>query len=123
MPTSLGYDRTRSPPFHTWPWPIVLRPDRLTTHPVLLSLWHSLMIGTDNLHRGSVKSFFQHFSGIKHRERLDRPRHQPSPAGLMAGADTGAIVTVEIFVEENQITPVRIILELCSVAVHRTPAV
>src|SRR5262245_11224794 len=81
-----------------------------------------LMIGADNLHRGPVKSFFQHFTGIEDRYRLDRPRRQSRPARLMAGADARAIVAVEIFVEENQITPMRIVLELGCAPVHRAPS-
>src|SRR5580765_5515583 len=81
-----------------------------------------LIIGADNLHRGPVKSFFQYFTGIEHRERFDRPGHQSRPARLMAGADAGAVVAVEILVEKNQITPVRIVLELCGGAVDGPPS-
>jgi len=33
---------------------------------------------------------------------------ETGPAGLMAGAKSGAIVTVKVFVEEDEILPVRI---------------
>src|SRR5262245_53472399 len=39
---------------------------------------------------------------------LEQFRHQPRPAGLMAGADAGASVAVEVLVEEDQVAPVRI---------------
>jgi hypothetical protein len=40
----------------------------------------------------------------------------------MAGSDSGAVVAMKIFVEENQIPPVRILLELFCRAVDRPPA-
>jgi len=42
---------------------------------------------------------------------LDQLCYQPCPTGLMAGAKPGGIITVEVFVEWNVITPVRIVLE------------
>ena len=36
---------------------------------------------------------------------------QAGPAGLMAGAEPGAVVAVEVFVEQDQVAPVRIGLE------------
>ena len=40
----------------------------------------------------------------------------------MAGAEAGAVVAVEVFVEIDQIAPVRVFLELPRAAVDRTPA-
>ena len=37
--------------------------------------------------------------------------HQRRPARLMAGSKAGASVAVEVFVEENKVAPVRVILE------------
>jgi hypothetical protein len=42
---------------------------------------------------------------------------------LVAGAKTGAIVTMEVLVEENVITPVRIILKLLRATIYGAPAV
>ena len=44
------------------------------------------------------------------------------PAGLVAGAEPGAVVAVEVLVEEQQVPPVRIVLELLRAAVHRPAA-
>src|SRR5438105_2255891 len=41
-----------------------------------------------------------------------------SPPGLMAGPDTGAVVSVEIFVEQDVIAPVRIVLEPLAASIH-----
>jgi hypothetical protein len=42
---------------------------------------------------------------------LDQLRHQAGPTGLMIGAEAGNGGAVEIFVKENQITPMRTGLE------------
>src|SRR6185503_3534099 len=39
------------------------------------------------------------------REDLHEPRDDAGPSGLMAGAEAGAVVAVEVFVEEDQVTP------------------
>jgi hypothetical protein len=41
----------------------------------------------------------------------------------MTGADARSIVAMEIFVEQNQIAPVRIALEFFRIAVNRPPPV
>ena len=38
----------------------------------------------------------------------------------MAGAKTGTIITVEVFVELNEITPMRVMLEFVEIAIHGT---
>src|SRR6266508_1449435 len=53
---------------------------------------------------------------------LKQLRDQPCPAGLMAGSDTGAVVAVEIFMEERELVPLRVALELFGVAKYRTAA-
>src|SRR5262249_5017426 len=54
---------------------------------------------------------------------VDERRHQRRPAGLVAGAEAGAVVAVEGLVEQDQVAPVRVLLELPRAAVHRPPAV
>src|SRR5262252_8390645 len=54
---------------------------------------------------------------------IDQIRHQPGPAGLMGGAEAGAVVAVEIFEELQMIAPVRIGLESCRSAEDPPPAV
>src|SRR5437763_13515237 len=44
--------------------------------------------------------------------------HEAGPAGLMAGADTGAVVAVEILVEQRQVSPVRVAPEELEAPVH-----
>src|SRR5262245_49435677 len=51
------------------------------------------------------------------------PRDHAGPSGLMTGAEAGAVVAVKVLVEENQIAPVRILLEHARAAKHRTTAV
>ena len=41
----------------------------------------------------------------------------------MTGADSGPVVAMEIFVEQNKITPMRILLELVRTTVHGTSAI
>jgi hypothetical protein len=50
-------------------------------------------------------------------------RDDAGPTGLVARAEAGPVVTVEIFVEQDQIAPVRVLLELPGSAIHRTPAI
>src|SRR5687768_4110529 len=54
---------------------------------------------------------------------VDQVRHQSGPAGLVVRAETGAVVAVEIFVEQQQVAPVLVVLELLRAAVDRTRAV
>ena len=51
---------------------------------------------------------------------LDQFRYQTSPASLVARANAGAVVTVEILMERDQIAPVRVILEFFSAAENRS---
>ena len=41
------------------------------------------------------------------------------PAGLMAGAEAGAVVSVEVLAEQDEVLPVRVLLELLRPAVDR----
>src|SRR5262245_2742208 len=50
-------------------------------------------------------------------------RHQPGPSGLMAGASAPAVVAVEVLVEEDQVAPMWIALELFVLAMHRPSSV
>ena len=54
---------------------------------------------------------------------FDQLRHQCRPTGLVACAQSCACFAVEIFVKQNQITPVRIFLEKRRVAVDWAPTV
>ena len=52
-------------------------------------------------------------------EEVDEPGDGTGPAGLVARAEPGAVVAVEVLVEEDQVTPVRILLERRASAVDR----
>src|SRR6266545_6064671 len=45
------------------------------------------------------------------------------PSRLMVGSDSRAVVTVEVLVEEDEVPPVRVLLELLDASVDRAPPV
>ena len=53
---------------------------------------------------------------------LDELGHQRGPAGLVAGADAGAIVAMEILVKQDVVAPVRVVLEAFGAAIDRPAA-
>src|SRR6478735_8575165 len=59
--------------------------------------------------------------GVDQAASAQQMRHDPRPAGLVRGADPGARVAVEVFVEPEQVVPVRVGLELL-VATEHGPA-
>src|SRR5262245_31808352 len=63
-----------------------------------------------------------HFGRGGVREYRQRPRDNAGPAGLVAGAEAGAVVAVEVLVEEDVVAPVRVVLELLGAAVDRPTA-
>src|SRR5215510_186865 len=58
-----------------------------------------------------------------HPALLEKLGHKCRPAGLVAGADAGAVVTVEVLVEGYQAAPVRVLLEDFRPAIDRAAAV
>ena len=60
---------------------------------------------------------------IDFAENLDERTNEPSPPRLMAGADAGAVVTMEVFIEQQVVPPVRIALKLFGAAENRPPPV
>src|SRR5262245_15954386 len=64
----------------------------------------------------------EHPLRIEPAEPLDQIGDETGPSGLVARADTGAGVAVEVLVEEDQIAPVRVGLERGGFAVHRPGA-
>ena len=50
-------------------------------------------------------------------------RYAASPASLVAGADAGAVVAVEILVEQDQVAPMRVDVERLGAAIERAPSV
>ena len=55
---------------------------------------------------------FQDMLGGEPTKEVLQSSNAAGPASLMTGPKPGAIVTVEVFVKENQVAPVRIVLEL-----------
>ena len=49
--------------------------------------------------------------------RIEKFGHQCGPAGLMGGADPASAVAMEIFIEEQMIPELRIVLQAFAVAV------
>src|SRR5262252_8705570 len=64
---------------------------------------------------------FEQLLHIEQPEELDQFCHHPGPSGLMARAQARSVIPVEVFVEQDVVTPVRIDLELFGAAVHGTP--
>jgi hypothetical protein len=60
--------------------------------------------------------------GVQEAVELNGLGHEPGPAGLVAGAEPGAIVAVEVLVKEDVIAPVGVGLELLRAAVDGSPA-
>src|SRR5215470_14254456 len=54
---------------------------------------------------------------------FDELGDQAGPAGLVAGADSGAVIPVKVFIKENQIAPVRVGLKYFLSASDRAAAV
>src|SRR5215467_652417 len=57
------------------------------------------------------------------REHMHRPRDDSGPPGLVAGAETCAIVTMKIFIEQDEIAPVRVLLKPAVASVHRSSSI
>ena len=51
---------------------------------------------------------------------LDQFCNQSRPSSLVAGADAGTVVAVEVFVKQDQVAPVRIVLEFFRAAENRS---
>src|SRR5258708_2558897 len=67
-------------------------------------------------------SFGEKTDRIQASEQIDQEADHTGPAGLMAGADSGTVVAVEIFVKQNIVPPVRVGLELFRAAIGRSVA-
>src|SRR5262249_17352833 len=76
-----------------------------------------------HLHDGRRLAELQELLGGARREQMHASRDHPGPSGLVTRAEAGAIVTMEVLVEQDEIAPVRVILELWRSPVDRTSAV
>ena len=50
--------------------------------------------------KGRLSAVFEKGLGVEVPENFDQRSHYPGPAGLMTGADAGAVVAVKILVEQ-----------------------
>src|SRR6516162_8345143 len=65
----------------------------------------------DRCNRGDLAEF-ERLLRSHRREQMHDARDDAGPSGLMARAEAGAVVAVEVLVEQHEIAPVRIVLEL-----------
>ena len=96
------------------PLSLVLVPHPLVFSPPTCSLTRR----SDTCPYSSSRSF-----GLETSEDVEQDGDRAGPPRLVAGAEPRAVVTVEVFIEEDQIAPVRIVLELGGAAVDRPPSV
>src|SRR5262245_29233767 len=75
------------------------------------------------LKNGRHLAQFEELLGRAGGEHMHAPGDGPRPAGLMARAEAGAVVAVEVLVEQDEIAPVRILLELRAPSVDRPPPI
>ena len=78
-------------------------------------------VGTVNAFVRRLRSSLRPLHGIIRADRckqMQRSRNDSGPASLMAGADPGAIIAVKVFVEKNEVSPVRIALKKFGAASH-----
>src|SRR5262249_9138053 len=54
---------------------------------------------------------------------FDEFGNEAGPSSLMTGADTGSVVSMEVFVKTDAVAPVRILLKLLQPSKNRTPAI
>ena len=97
--------------------------DKLSSDPLwVLRVWEGGMSFHGGF-LGVVVKQLQHLPGIHHAVKLDELCHKPGPAGLMAGTEPRAVVTMEVFVEKEVVAPVEIGLKFLRAAVNRPAAV
>src|SRR6516165_1410133 len=68
-------------------------------------------------------SAFQKFFCIDFAKNFDERGNGPGPPRLMAGADAGTVVAMEVFIEQQIVPPVRIPLKLVATTENRPPPV
>src|SRR5262245_41791557 len=66
---------------------------------------------------------FEELPGAAGREHMHESCDDPGPAGLMARTEARSVVSMEVLVEQDQIPPVRVLLELPRASVHRPPPI
>ncbi len=61
----------------------------------------------------------QHIARSHRAEQLDEAGDGPRPARLVTGSQPGPVVTVKVLVKGDQVTPVRVSLELGRPTINR----
>jgi hypothetical protein len=56
-------------------------------------------------------AILEHGAGVELAQALDQPGDKPGPPGLVGRAEPGSVVTVEVLLEQDEVTPVRVLLE------------
>src|ERR1700722_1770977 len=62
---------------------------------------------------------FQHGFSVDPPEQVEQGGDKTCPARLVTGPEAGAVVTVKVFVKQDQVAPVRIVLEFFRSPVNR----
>src|SRR5206468_1636226 len=100
-------------------FPSKLQPPTLFPRPSSLSLSAHLLPHEPG---GHLPEFLLQVFSVDTPEQVEKDSDQTGPPRLVAGAETRSVVTVEVFMEEDQIAPVRIVLELGGPSVNRPPS-
>src|SRR5215469_15865106 len=74
------------------------------------------------LDEGRCLAYLERILRIEASEELDEFRHAAAPPRLVTRTEPRAVVTVEVFVEENMVLPMRVGLEFLRSAVDRSAA-
>src|SRR5215510_4682627 len=76
------------------------------------------------LYLGHSRHFaeFENLFGVASRKQMHAAGEDTGPAGLMAGAEAGAVVAMKVLVEREVIAPVRVLLKRAGTPVDRPPA-
>src|ERR1700745_3796215 len=83
--------------------------------------WHSFPCDLFPSHfRGCVLGRLDRHFRCYAREHVEVACDQTRPTGLMACSQSGAVVAMEIFKEQDVIAPVRIFLKFLRTSIHRT---
>jgi hypothetical protein len=64
----------------------------------------------------------QGFLRIEQSEKLDQFRHQSCPSRLVTRSEPGAVIPMEVLVQQDMVAPVRVGLEFLGAPVDRPPA-
>src|SRR6516164_3867882 len=82
----------------------------------------SLGSGSHVLGKGARLSGLQKLACVDAAEQFDQLGDQARPSGLVTGAQSCAVVSMEILIEENVVLPIRIGLELLRPTIDRPSA-